>query len=159
MIVRSFILLLVAFTLAACTQTNHRGSLSKYEKSVEFVENIITDSFIKKGLQEALAEYKEENTTASQPLSDKALDEINILLTREMLNKRVRLISKIAILITAEFTDDEIITLHSMKDFNALKTAQQKIISNPGDHNLFSKLTQTEIEAITDIKNAKNLTL
>ena len=52
MIVRTFILLLVAFTLAACAQTNQRGSLSKYEKSVAFVENIITDSSIEKGLQD-----------------------------------------------------------------------------------------------------------
>ncbi|MEH6632793.1 MAG: hypothetical protein V7776_18395 [Halopseudomonas aestusnigri] len=156
MIVRTFVFFLMAFTLAACAQTKHRGSLSKYEKSVEFVESIITDASIEDGLYQALIEYKKENETASKRLSNEALDEINVLLTREMINNRIRLISKIAILLTAEFTDNEIVTLHSIKDIEALKSAHKKIKQNSGNTNVGSYLTQAEIKAIKSLKNVEN---
>lgn len=157
MIVRTFILLLITFTLTACAQTKHRVSLSKYEKSVEFVESIITDASIEDGLYKALIKYKKENATAPKRLSDEALDEINVLLAREMINNRIRLISKIAILLTAELTDNEIVALHSIKDIQTLKNAQNKIKQNLSSTNVRANLTQAEINAIKSLKNVDDL--
>ncbi len=158
MIVRAVITILIALTMTACAQTKHPGSLSKYEKSVEFVESIITDQSIEDALHEAFLEYKENNSTALLQLPDEALEEINALLTREMINNRVGLISKIAILFTAEFTDDEIVALHSIKDIKLLMAAQKKLQQNSDNNDHKSKLTRAEMDVISNLKNIEAFT-
>ncbi|WP_162200153.1 hypothetical protein [Kiloniella spongiae] len=98
---------------------------------------------------ESFLEYKAENEVASVRLPDKALEEINTLLTEEMIKNRASLINKIAAIFTAEFTNDEIIALHSIKDIELLQNAHAKLSKNKGS----ASLTRQEIDALANIKN------
>ena len=153
MIIRALFTILITLTITACAQTKVPNSLSKYEKSVEFVELIITDKFIKDALQQSFSEYKQENEAAAIRLSDQAIEEINSLLTREMIKNRGVLVAKIATIFTEEFTNAEIVALYSIRNIGALIAAQKK--TNQKNTGLYGKLTPAEAKVLSDPKNIK----
>ncbi|WP_085908581.1 hypothetical protein [Kiloniella majae] len=152
MILRPLLAIILIVGLSACAQTRPSASLNKHEKSVEFVKMIFTDKFIKDALLESFLEYKAENEVAAVRLPDKALEEINTLITEEMIKNRASLINKIAIIFTEEFTNDEIIALHSIKDLELLQNAHAKLLKNKGT----AGLTRQEIDALANIKNPES---
>ncbi len=152
MIPRLFLVTILITVLSACAQTRPSTSLNKHEKSVEFVEMIFTDKFIKEALLESFLQYKAENEVAAVRLPDKALEEINTLITAEMIKNRTSLINKIAAIFTTEFTNDEIIALHSIKDIELLQKAHAKLSKNKGP----AGLTRQEIDALASIKNPES---
>ncbi len=152
MILRLFLVIVFITGLSACAQTRSVATLNKHDKSVEFVEMIFTDKFIKEALLESFLQYKAENEAAAIRIPDKALEEINTLITEEMIKNRASLINKIAAIFTAEFTNAEIIALHSIKDIELLQKAHAKLSRDKGT----AGLTPQEIEALANIKNPES---
>ncbi|WP_421780878.1 hypothetical protein [Kiloniella litopenaei] len=153
MILRLFIAIILITGLSACAQTKPVTSLNKHDRSVEFVEMIFTDEFIKESVLESFLEYKAKNEVAAMRIPDKALEEINALITEEMIKNRASLINKIATIFAEELTNDEIIALHSIKDITLLQKAHAKLVKNNGS---ISGLTRQEINAIANIKKPES---
>lgn len=153
MILRLFLVIVFITGLSACAQTRSVATLNKHDKSVEFVEMIFTDEFIKESLLESFLQYKAENEAAAIRIPDKALEEINTLITEEMIKNRASLIDKIATIFTEELTNDEIIALHSIKDIKLFQNAHAKLAKNNGS---LSGLTRQEIDAIANIKKPES---
>ena len=153
MILRLFLVIVFITGLSACAQTRSVATLNKHDKSVEFVEMIFTDEFVKKSVLESFLEYKAENKVAALRIPDKALEEINTLITEEIIKNRTSLINKIATIFTEELTNDEIIALHSIKDIKLFQNAHAKLAKNNGT---LTGLTRQEIDILSNIKKPES---